>query len=548
LISVAATIALTSLPLTVAHAGDSSVTVQGYEEHTTVVAAGDFENVYDPSDGEEEPWYYNDHTLVRDRDTGQWHVFAITHAEPADPLDERSFGHATADSLLGPWKKQAPALTADPSHGEHHIWAPYVLFHGGRYYMFYAGGTQDHTGYQIQLATSTDLYHWRRSDADPLFVDGFDARDPMVRRVGDRWVMYYTATSTPSGGHHIVAYRTSDDLLHWSRRHVAFTHSSSGTFGGPTESPFVVHHGAGYYLFVCCESGYRDTRVYRSDDPYHFSPENQVGKIDAHAAEVVKDDNGRWWVTSAGWGQGGLSIAPLDFHAERVTRGQLVTTPYYRAKIQTYPTTAIQELSADPSGGGNYRSFLDQSFRGTAPYLAVGAWGPTDPAGAAGSVGVTPDGHGLRIGGIPMGDEPVTVDWNLDFSPRTFDVTFDWHVRGPLSAGVREVAWNVDSVLPRVGDPSSLDRSGDASGFSDWTMATGDGASLITAYRAGSAWATDNRFFDPGSGSFAWQPLWSPDGRSWATGDYAGGTWRFGFSDREGDTQAAEDLVRSLQN
>ena len=162
-----------------------------------VVAAGKFTKVYDPSVGETGPWYYNDHTLVQDRATGTWHVYAITHAEPANPLDEKSFGHATAPTPNGPWTKQPPALVADPAAGESHIWAPYVMYDAGTYYMFYAAGTPDHTAYRMHLATSTDLMHWTRDAANPLFTDGFDGRDPMVRKVGDQWVMYYTANSTP---------------------------------------------------------------------------------------------------------------------------------------------------------------------------------------------------------------------------------------------------------------------------------------------------------------------------------------------------------------
>lgn len=530
-------------PVPAAQAVDGEVTITPYEERTEVVEAGEFRKIYDPSVGETGPWYYNDHTLVRDRETGTWHVYAITHAEPANPLDERSFGHATAPTVLGPWEKQPPALTYDPAAGEHHIWAPYVLFHGGTYYMFYAGGTPDHTRYRMHLATSTDLVHWERSPANPLFEDGFDARDPMVLRVGDQWVMYYTANSSPAGGNHIVAYRTSKDLLNWSERKVAFRHPAVGTFGGPTESPFVVRRGGSYYLFVCCQSGYRDTRVYRSDDPLSFDPEDEVGRIDAHAAEVVKDENGRWWVTSAGWGQGGLHIAPLDFEGEQVTRGVVVTAPGYRADVETYPQTRIVDLQADPSGSGTLRPVGDASFRATAPYLAVGAWGPTDPAGPAATVTAT--GSRLELAGIPMGDEPVRADWTLDFASDTFDMRFDWSVTGPLSAPVREVAWNLDSTLPRVGDPESLDRQGDAPGFTDWTMATGNGVSVIAAYRRGSAWAESNRFFERSAGAFAWQPLWSPAGLAWGQGEYAGGTWRIGFGD-EDDRERAQELVAGV--
>lgn len=42
-------------------------------------------------------------------------------------------------------------------------------------------------------ATSED-WTWTRHDANPLVVDGCEARDPTVLRTGDRWVMCSTAT------------------------------------------------------------------------------------------------------------------------------------------------------------------------------------------------------------------------------------------------------------------------------------------------------------------------------------------------------------------
>lgn len=292
-------------------------TAHGADAENGTVTAGEFVHVYDPSVGESEPWYYNDHTMVRDVVTGTWHVYAIAHAEPADPLDEKNFGHATAPSPRGPWTKQPFALTADPAAAESHIWAPHVIHADGRYYMFYAAGTPDHAAYRMHLATSTDLTHWTRSPANPLFTDGYDARDPMVTRVGEQWVMYYTANSTPSGGNHQVAYRTSQDLLTWSEKRVAFEHPASGTYGGPTESPFVVEQAGDWYLFVCCDADYTDTRVYRSRDPLHFSVDAPAGRIATHAGEVVGEPGGAVSISGAGWGKGGLFLAPLRWDEEQ---------------------------------------------------------------------------------------------------------------------------------------------------------------------------------------------------------------------------------------
>ncbi|MBL1078487.1 glycosyl hydrolase family 32 [Nocardia sp. 2] len=275
------------------------------------VRAGRFTPIYDPSAARGETWYINDHTLIRDA-RGRWHLFGITHREPADPFGEIEFAHATAEELHGPWRTHPSALTADPGYGDTHLWAPYVMSCAGTYFMFYAGGGVDRTSAAINLATSPDLFEWTRHPDGPLFRDGYDARDPMVLRIGDSWVMYYCATSTARGGNHVVAYRTSTDLLHWGERRIAYTDPTSGTEAGNTESPHVLRHAGNWYLFIGPRPDYVGTEVFRSDDPFHFRPRDLVGRIAAHAAEVVAD-GGRFWVTGAGWGQGGVHLAPLWF-------------------------------------------------------------------------------------------------------------------------------------------------------------------------------------------------------------------------------------------
>ncbi len=83
-----------------------------------------------------------------------------------------------------------------------------------------------------------------------MVVDGYEARDPMVVRVGGRWVMYYTATDPADGGHHVVAAVISDDLVQWSGRTVVFQDEMVGTGAGPTESPFVIEHAGRWYLLI----------------------------------------------------------------------------------------------------------------------------------------------------------------------------------------------------------------------------------------------------------------------------------------------------------
>jgi arabinan endo-1,5-alpha-L-arabinosidase len=280
--------------------------------YTPLVVAGEFTRIYNPSIGENKKWYINDHCFITAQD-GTWHLFGITHEEPARPTDEDNFAHATAQNLTAfPWQKQPFALSVvENPWKERHLWAPHVVYHQGTYYMFYCAGGDDPTKYKIHLATSTDLWNWERHRENPVVVDGYHARDPFVMKIDDRWVMYYTATSDPSGGNHVVAYRMSTDLVHWGERHIAYTDPSMGKGGGPTESPFVVRRNGFYYLFIGPRGGYVATDVFVSTDPFHWRIEDKVGHIAAHAAEVVRDKDGKWYVSHCGWGKGGVYLAPL---------------------------------------------------------------------------------------------------------------------------------------------------------------------------------------------------------------------------------------------
>ncbi len=194
---------------------------------------------------------------------------------------------------------------------ETQLWAPHVVESDGMYYMFYCGGGKHGSTYRMQLATSPDLRTWTKHPSNPLFLDGFGARDPMVLRVDDQWVMYYCATSDPMGGNHVVAYRLSDDLIHWGERHMAFVDPGKHKAGGPTESPFIVRRGDTYYLFIGPREGYVGTDVFASNDPFEWHLEDNVGHINSHAAEVIRDVDGSWYVSHGGVRQGGLYLAPL---------------------------------------------------------------------------------------------------------------------------------------------------------------------------------------------------------------------------------------------
>lgn len=285
------------------------------EEKEPMIVAGEFVKIYDPSVGEDRPWYINDHCFIYGAD-GLWRLFGITHPDPASALQERIFAHATAKDLMQiPWDKQAPALAYAPEApwNEEHLWAPHVIDHEGTYYMYYCAGDKDHSAYKLHLATSKDLANWTRHPNNPIVVDGFDARDPFVMKEGDQWLLYYTATTTPTGGHFVVACVTSTDLVNWGDKKVVYTDPTHGTYGGPTESPFVVRRGEKYFLFMGPRPDYDGTEVFVSDHPFGWKIEDKVGFVPAHAAEVIRDTDGKWYISRAGWGRGGVYLAPLTW-------------------------------------------------------------------------------------------------------------------------------------------------------------------------------------------------------------------------------------------
>ncbi|MEU9237196.1 family 43 glycosylhydrolase [Streptomyces subrutilus] len=276
------------------------------------VGAGSFTHVHDPSlPGRRR--YLNDHTLIRVN--GRWHLFSIVGDSAApgqapDSAAEVAFAHASAPDPYGPWTAHADALTVAPSyHGEEHLWAPHVIEAAGTYWMFYAAGGS--SGAAINLATSTDLFTWTRVPSGPLFR-GLAARDPMVVRIGAEWVMYYTELSA-ADGRHLVCYRRSEDLLHWSEPGIAYADQITDANGvSVTESPFVVERDGWFHLFIGPRGGYEGTDVLASRDPFRFTLDGYAGHVPGHAVEPVTDGH-RWYASAAGWFRHGLYLAPLHW-------------------------------------------------------------------------------------------------------------------------------------------------------------------------------------------------------------------------------------------
>ena len=271
------------------------------------------------------PDYVNDHTLIFGAG-GRWHLFGIFHEEPFDSEQEHAFVHAISD-VRDPLDWDASsfhlspscggvALTLRPDLGETHLWAPHVVRDGDRYIMvFQSGGAVDRA--QIRMAESTDLERWSRVGDAALFEDLCVARDPMLRKHGETWTLYYTRCNDADDRRSGVAYRTSTDLRTWSAPTMALTLESTPAMfnSGYTESPFVFERNGWYYLTVTSYPvAYDATFVYCSRSPFHFS-EPPIARLPAHAAEWIFTDSGEAFMTHCGPGQGGVWVAPMAIPA-----------------------------------------------------------------------------------------------------------------------------------------------------------------------------------------------------------------------------------------
>ena len=306
-----------------AHAWSAGLPPLDPDESSVTLEQGEMIHVLDTSSLAGGPYYVNDHTIVQG-DDGTWHLFGIFHDEPKGSGAEVDLVHAVSDEREpARWRRgsfevaPAPhrfALHARRELGETHLWAPHVARVGDRWVMIYQAGGADDYHASIRLAESHDLYAWTRTGALPLFEDFCEARDPMLTRRGDEWVVYYTRCESISHKASGVVFRTSPDLARWSEPHIALSVRSSPETSNSayTESPFVFERGGTFWLSITAyPTDWAATLLYRSRAPFAF-PDVPAARLRAHAAEWVFGRDGTAFMTHAGPGQTGVWISRID--------------------------------------------------------------------------------------------------------------------------------------------------------------------------------------------------------------------------------------------
>lgn len=247
------------------------------------------------------------------RHHGRDHFFYIERrlqeGTPFYPGHEIYFGHASTPDFFE-WEVHAPVLGVRPDTWEEaHVWAPVLLRNGNEFIMAYTGLNR-HLSQNIGLASSRDLFEWKRWNSNPISPakgatwsywredDICSCRDPDLFRHDGRVWMPYTANT--KAGATCIALSSTGNFKKW-RDHGPILvgpptgyepRLEGGHPQGSFESPNLSHRRGRYFLiFNAAIRGLgRGTWAATSDRIDSFSMSNlYLFWKDGGCVEVVRD-------------------------------------------------------------------------------------------------------------------------------------------------------------------------------------------------------------------------------------------------------------------
>ncbi len=261
---------------------------------------------------------------------GVWHLYHIAGTPGLScglPGNEVFFGHATTRDFQT-WETHEACFFIDVRGWDHgHVFAPYVISHWGKHWMFYTGVATDNTQ-RIGVATSTDLFHWERvSDRPVIRPEGYDwafcptkggaaCRDAHVIEHNGKFQMYYTAVKADGNG--CVARASSTDLMTWRDEGVAYGFDA----WNQCESSNVQQMDDGHWrLFF---GGHHAWSYVDSDNPFRW-PDISPRPIrdDITGMEVIRRNGARWLVAYFGLADYRMRVGLLDWASAEPTIVQI---------------------------------------------------------------------------------------------------------------------------------------------------------------------------------------------------------------------------------
>jgi hypothetical protein len=248
---------------------------------------------------------------------GQHHFFYIERrlqeATPFYPGHEIYFGHASTADFIN-WTVHDPVMLVRPHTWEEaHVWAPHIWRRGDEFIMAYTGLNR-HLSQQIGLASSRDLFSWRRWPGNPIRLcqdkpwafwreDGISScRDPgMFEYDGRIWMTYTANTKTPAS---CIALASTRDFQKWEDHGPILVGPPQGYQPklrgghpqGSLESSQMVRRKGRWFLLLGAAIRDESTRnwVFESDDLFRFDfSSRRPFWPGAYTTEIVKSRDDR---------------------------------------------------------------------------------------------------------------------------------------------------------------------------------------------------------------------------------------------------------------
>lgn len=282
---------------------------------------------------------------------GREHFFYIERrlreGTPFFPGHEVFFGHASTENFFE-WEVHDPVLWVQPGTWEEaHVWAPSVLKVGDEYLMCYTGLNR-HLSQDLGLASSRDLFSWRRWETNPISPlrnaawaawwpdDICSCRDPYLFRHEERFWVLFTANTRE--GASCLALASTTDLRHWQDHGPILVGPATGyeprLWGGhpqgSLESACMIRRRGRWFLMVnaAIRDKGRGCWIAESDrmDRFDFGSLRRFWD-DGACVEFVRHDGHR--TLMAGLNGGRIRFGEVDWDAPQpkahsVTREELI--------------------------------------------------------------------------------------------------------------------------------------------------------------------------------------------------------------------------------
>ena len=279
---------------------------------------------------------------------------------------------------------------------------------GGRFVNFYNAKQNGVWRESIGMAVSDDMLHWQRVGTRPVVDNGVSGKsaisgDPMVKKIGDLWVMFYYGYKWKEGVNGAFdTFACSRDLINWTKWEGPPLLKPSEPFDSShAHKPWVLKHDGTVYHFYCAVSS------------------ASRGIALAVSKPVVSLDPS-YWVneTAETTGLTGTWTGNVAFHAGTL-QAQLPEKAVFTPNTPSGGNCAVLTVTAAFSDNPEYARTPDADAQGA-------VWIGTNGSFQAWTCLREGDGGQAENGWVDVVANDVTPTTGVDY---TFRFTFDYRMR-----------------------------------------------------------------------------------------------------------------------